>query len=58
MEEEDYDLPDDVEDTEGLFDEEDEGKQDDEGLLDKSYSHANHLIDIIRKFLRVWWYSQ
>ena len=34
MEEEDYELPDDVYDTEGLFDDQEEGKQDDEGLLD------------------------
>lgn len=33
MEEGEYELPDDIYDTQGLFDDEDEGKQDDEGLL-------------------------
>ncbi len=33
VEEGEYELPDDIYDTQGLFDDEDEGKQDDEGLL-------------------------
>ena len=33
-EEWEYELPDDIYNTQGLFDDADEGKQDDEGLLD------------------------